>query len=176
MKILAVSNVEGCTDRLVDAFEDSDASIVAKEESGGIDDLEDKISVAMNKGIYAYAIVMVEDYVGATIALNKSNSIRAAVCDSADDLELAVNNRANVIIVKTSTKKFDYLVDEMSQESEPEKKPKPEKEPSTKKQDERPKKQEEMEKEEDPLPKSSGKGFMGRLKDQLGIIEDEGKK
>ncbi len=179
MKILAVSNVEGCTDRIVDAFEDSEASIVAKEESGGLEDLEDKLSGAMGKGIYEYAIVMVDDYVGATVAFNKLNSIRAAVCDSADDLELAINNKVNVIIVKTSTKKLDYLADGMIQESRPEKKAKPEKAPEAKKPEQRTAKQEpeeEDEDEEDDSPRSSGKGFLGKLKDQLGIIEDEGKK
>ncbi|HUB92849.1 MAG TPA: RpiB/LacA/LacB family sugar-phosphate isomerase [Candidatus Saccharimonadales bacterium] len=190
MKILAISNVEGCAERIVEAFEDTDASIVAKEESDGTEELAEKVSQAIGRRVYEYAVVAVDDQVGATIALNKMGNIRAAVCDSAEDVRLARKNDANVMIVRASMKRFDYLAGAAGQAAKPERDAKQKKVFEMKKQEEKEepkeqrKKQQQQEKEEEEEPedeedddyqKGSGKGMLGRLKDHLGII-DEGKK
>lgn len=183
LKILAISNVEGCAERIVDALGNKDVSIIAKEESIGLELLSERVSAAMNKGAYEYAIVAVEDHVGATVLLNKSGSIRAAVCDSAEDVRLARKNDVNVMIVRADQKRFDYLGSGIAQAQKPqERREKPEKAFESRKQEEKPRKQAEQEEddqdeEEEDYRKSGGKGgIFGRLKDHLGIIDEDEEK
>lgn len=176
MKILAISNVEGCAERIADAFEDTDMSVIAKEEREDVASIEAKISAAMNKGLYEYAIVAVDDHIGTAIALNKSSDkMRAGVCDDSEDLKLARMNNVNVIIVRASQNRFDYLAKGLVQAVKPEKKekPRPEKIFEPKKIEEKPRKPDSAQEEEEDYPKGSGKGVFGRLKDHLGIVDDK---
>lgn len=181
VKILAISNVEGCAERIIDAFEDSDASIIAKEAKEDMEELSESVSSTMGKGMYDYAIVAVEDHVGATIEMNKCSNLRAALCDSEEDVQMAKRNRANVMIVRPSQKRFDFIVDGMSLPAKEAKKaPKNEKLFQPKK-EEKPKREEapeedEEEEEYEDYQRSRGKGLVGRLKDSLGIVDKEDEK
>lgn len=173
MKILAMSNVEGCAERMVEVFENTDANIVAKEEEGDLETLARSVSETMGRNVYDYAVVAVDDYIGATVALNKHENLRAAVCDIKEDFRLAKSSNVNVIIVKTSQKKYDFLVHLIRNGERVARKPRPEKAAEPKQQEMRPQKAEPMEEEEEPEDRGSGKGIMGRLKDSLGIVDDK---
>lgn len=174
VKILAISNVDGCTDRIVEVFENTDASIVAKEETGGVKAMCDRVSEAMNKGIYEYAIVATDDHVGATVNLNKYDKLKAAVCDSDYDIELALKNDVNVIIIRSDQRKLNYLADGIAKEPErQEKKEKLEKVEKVEVKHKEEKHESKEEKvEESHSHKGGGKGgIFGRVKDSLGIMD-----
>ena len=167
LKILAISNSEGCVERIVDVFESTDASIVAKEEKEGNEALFGRVSDALSRGNYDYAIVAVDDYVAASIALNKFQNIRAAVCDSRDDMRLARGSGANVIIVKAGQKKFDYLAGGIEKQKR--------KLGKVEQQREAPEKKEEAEEErgEKDGEEARSRGLIGNLKDSLGIVDEK---
>ncbi len=176
VKILAISNVEGCSERVADAFEDTDASIIARDEQGDLGVLQEKIETAIGRKAYDYIIVVVEDHVGASMMFNKSQGVRAALCDSEEDMKLAKNGDANVIIARSGQKKFNYIAEGISSVSGGSKKEARPHVTEARKQDEKPRKQEreaekaEEEDEEDERG-AQGKGIIGKLKNQLGIVD-----
>lgn len=174
LKILAISNVEDCAESIVEVFENSDASVVAKEEQAGSEELARMASDGLSKKGYQYAIVVTDNHIGADIALNKLQNVRAAVCAGPDDLKLAISNNANVIIVKSTDRRFDYLSDLLKSESSSQKQqPKKQRQETIQKQQSAPQKPEP--KEEEPEPKRSGGGkggIFGQLKDSLGIMDE----
>lgn len=183
VKILAVSGADGCTDRILDAFEGIGANIVVREEDSDIGTVSRKVADAVGRNGYDYVIVAMEDHVGAVIELNKQANLRAALCDSVDDIELAKRNSANVIIVRPSQKRFDYLADVWDSKATQKSKGRntrlfqqKEKEDEKQAREEERKKskesREEEEPEEDTRQKRKG-GIMGRFKDSLGIIDEE---
>ena len=109
MKILAISNISGAVERVADMFENTNASVMAKEEANDIAGIRDKISAAFSKGIYDYAVVVVEDYISATAILNKSDEITAAVFDSEDDMAFLNGSKVNTLIIKASRKTLTFL-------------------------------------------------------------------
>ncbi len=173
LKILAISNSEGCVERIVEAFENTDANIVAKEEKEGDEELFGRVSEAMNRGNYDYAIVAVDDHIAASITLNKLQNISAAVCDSRNEVRLARSHGANVIIVKVDQKKFDYLAVGIEKQKRKPEKMEQQREVPEKKEAREEKAGEEEEPEEDYAPRSSGKGLMGKIKDSLGIVDEK---
>ncbi len=169
MKVLAVSNVEGWTDRIVDLFEDKDVNIVAKESAGKLRDVGAMVSEAMAKGIYEYAIVAVDDHVGATVVLNKYENLRAAECSSGEDLKLARDNSVNVIIVKADLKRLDYLAEGIDRTKPVKKDAVPKQKEGTERR-EAVKEEEDADEEDRPQGKAGG-GIMNRLKDSFGIVD-----
>jgi len=100
MRILVLSNVLNGFDTIVDAL-NSRHSIIAKQVSVGTEDLANMAVNGLASGNYDLCIVVARDPVGASIMLNKSEGISAAVCNSASDVELAKRNNANILVIKS---------------------------------------------------------------------------
>ncbi len=190
MKILAISNISGAVERVADMFENTNASVMAKEEANDIAGIRDKISAAFSKGIYDYAVVVVEDYISATAILNKSDEITAAVFDSEDDMAFLNGSKVNTLIIKASRKTLTFLgilanVHASSgRKSEASSTAKAEKlaEKNTNTHEWFPIHMAHVPSKEISKPKQSAggdeppmagrKGIMGKLKDSLGIIDE----
>ena len=177
MKILAISDVDGGAEKVADAFESTGVSIIAKEERISMRELGERVLTAFDKG-YDYAIVVTRDHISAMIVLNKMNNIRAALCDTDEDVRLSRNNGANVLIVKPSQKRFDYLCSIVAQQQQPAKQDKKQQaeQKAQQRQEERPRKQapvveDKEDGEYEDYEKSGGKGIVGKLKDSLGIVD-----
>jgi len=99
MRILVLSNVLNGFDAIVEAL-NSRHSIIAKQVSVGTEDLANMAVNGLASGNYDLCIVVARDPVGASITLNKSEGISAAVCNSASDVELAKRNNANILVIK----------------------------------------------------------------------------
>ena len=190
MKILAISNISGAAERVADVFESSNASVMAREESNDIAGIRDKISGAFSKGIYDYAVVVVEDYISATALLNKSDEITAAVFDSEDDMAFLNGSGVNTLIIKASRKTLSFLEMLTSANAlsgrKPEASPKARTEKSVEKNTNTHRwlpmhtfsaptreaaKPRHPDAEDEP-PAAGRKGIMGKLKDSLGIIDE----
>lgn len=184
MKILAISNLDDFVDKIIDAFDGTDVSVVAKQDKSDLQGIVKQVSDAMAKGTYSYAILAADDHIGASVLLNKSKGIRAGVCESEADLDLAKENEVNVIILKASETDLEYLPKGIGAGSAPAVKKSAEPEPKkqqaqTKQQQAQPKKQEEPEEEPEEdqqeedtgQQQGSGKGFMSKIKDSLGIVD-----
>lgn len=180
MKVLAISNSEGCVERIADVFESTEASIVAKEEKESDDELFGRVSEAMGRGSYDYAIVVAGDHVAASISLNKFQNIRAALCDNREDMRLARSNGANVIIVRADQRKLDYLAAGVERQKKRPEKPAEQERAAPERKETKAAKEEKEEKmgqaEDEPdlegEPRGGGKGIMGKLKDSLGIVDE----
>ena len=108
MKILAVSNVSGEVDRAVEALENADAKIVAKEIPGDLNALDKTVHDSVRSGMYDYVLALPSDHIGACIQLNKYKEIKAAPCISEEDIRLAALNGANVIVVRSGAQ-LDFI-------------------------------------------------------------------
>ena len=197
MKILAISNIPGATEKIADILESPDINIMAKEENSDIEGIRDRISYAFSKGTYDYAIVVVDNHIKATAILNKAEGITAAVFDSEEDMGLIEGSGINTIVVKASRKNPSFISSiisastHLSNAPESASKIRFEK-PSTQQhitptqsknhlhisllnKDKKPEKQEKPNKaaqeESEVSPGSKRKGVMGKLKDSLGIID-----
>ena len=104
MRIIAVSNVDGEVERVVEALDKTDAKILAREISGELEVVVRSVYESLKNNAYDLAVVLPNDYVGACISLNKYREIRAAPCASEDDIKFAFANDANVLIVKQGTR------------------------------------------------------------------------
>jgi hypothetical protein len=109
MKILAISNIPGATEKIADILESPDINIMAKEENSDIEGIRDRISYAFSKGTYDYAIVVVDNHIKATAILNKAEGITAAVFDSEEDMGLIEGSGINTIMVKASRKNPSFI-------------------------------------------------------------------
>ncbi len=174
MKILAISNESGFVEKISNELGDS-VSLIAKEMDGkSLEDLCKEVHNSINNHSYAAAIVATKDYIKANIKLNKEFKIDSAVCSSKDDVKLAKSENVRVIIVPTEGD-LSYLSEIISESgathghSPEEKKKLHEKH---EKEGEHLAKPEEPEKEEEENM-SKGKGFLGKIKYSLGIIDNE---
>ncbi len=176
MKILAISNVEGCSERVADALEHIDASIIARDEQGGIDALQEKVAEALGRKTYDYIVVVSNDHVGAAILFNKLQGVRAALCETKEDMLLAKRNNANVILARAEQKRFEYIAEGILQWPDNAKKETRARAAEVRKREEKQGKEEQApekgrEEDEDDEPESDGKGIIGKLKNQLGIVD-----
>ncbi|MDE1851778.1 MAG: hypothetical protein KGH69_03770 [Candidatus Micrarchaeota archaeon] len=95
-----MSNLEGGTDRIMDALDENEISIVAKEVDTDAEGLASTASKFMDRKGFDLLVCVPDNPSGAGIALNKYNGIRAVVCASQSDIEEALSNKANAIIFK----------------------------------------------------------------------------
>lgn len=99
MKLLVLSNVSGGVDKVVDLLQQRN-SVVAKESSVPNDALVQTVANELTKGTYDAVIVIARDPIGAGMLLNKQEGVEAAVCGSAEDVGMAQDNGANVIVIR----------------------------------------------------------------------------
>ncbi len=164
MRILAISDFEGGAEKVSDALEGVGASIVEKEVSK--DRFEKAVAEAIKQGKYDMVIAVPEDHIGASMRLNREAGMKAALCASKEDAFLAKKNGANVIIIRRSEKEIEYIAEGLGASrtgmgSIVSRKTarKEEKEES-----------DEGEESEEDMPRR--KGFIGSLKDSLGIVDE----
>lgn len=181
MRILAMSNLEDGAERVVDALEGRDVTIVAKEYAGSTAEMCGRLSVEMEKGRYDYVVVVSDGYISASIELNKQAKLRAAVCDSDDEMKEAMVSGINVVVVRGSQKKPRFLALMAGQHARQKTEPSPvedrreervaEQKQHEKEAKEKKPRREEHEEESPEETGGGGKGILGRLKSQLGIVE-----
>ena len=198
MKILAISNIPGATEKIADILESPNINIMAKEENSDIEGIRDRIASAFSKSTYDYAIVEVDNHIKATAILNKAEGITAAVFDSEEDMGLLDGSGINTIVLKASRKNPSFISSissgavsssslnahestsriRIEKPSSPHATPPPSKNHlhisllNKEKKSERPEKPNKAAQEEDKeIHASKRKGVMGKLKDSLGIID-----
>ena len=197
MRILVLSNVLNGFDTIVDAL-NSRHSIIAKQVSVGTEDLANMAVNGLASGNYDLCIVVARDPVGASIMLNKSEGISAAVCNSASDVELAKRNNANILVIKSlkpdaaaeiaeaiSQQGFSFnalrqiklprigIGKESAAGQRPPQQPQLQAQQQKRQQQVRQKQNEEGEEgeeEEEQAQQAGGKGILGKIKNALGII------
>lgn len=99
MKIYLISNVPSGGDALIDTFDAANVNVVAKEVRGGIGKIEEEIASRVNGGNIDMLLFVTDDAIGANMALNKYQGVKAATCVDAQDVSSAYDNGANVIIL-----------------------------------------------------------------------------
>ncbi len=77
-------------------------SIVAKEIDSDTDRFIEIVRKAALDRAYDLSVIIPEDYVRAEIMLNRDKGISAAVCSTAEDMQAAEANNANVIVIKSA--------------------------------------------------------------------------
>jgi hypothetical protein len=195
MKILALSNVEGVLEQVTDALSETKATIMGKELSGDTTAFCDAAYDALTKKNYDLVIGITDDYIAAEMMLNKSSKdIRAARCNSKAELALAWKQGPNVLLITGDSPVLRGIVDMINDggseehvEERPQKKPMtfkmpkiqrpmlPKREPKRieeeSDEEDAPKKKE---RDEDIRPSGPARpGMFGKLKDALGIIDDD---
>ncbi len=97
MKVLVISNVPDAAEGIVNALDGAGFSIVEKE-ADSIEKMADTADDAISKG-YSSVIAITDNPMGAGIAMNKRENVRAVVCETGNDAKAAKRNKANTIIV-----------------------------------------------------------------------------
>ncbi len=184
MKILILSNVRKSTDVVVERLREGH-SIVAKEVNATNKELVNIARNELSKG-YDVCVMIPSDPVGASILLNKQESINAAVCSFAEDVELGKENGANVFVINPKTEELEEIGDAISEldynknffaakigkaikkiSSMKIGKAGQQQQQGAKGQAEE---EEESEEEEKELEEEAKKGIIGKIKSALGII------
>lgn len=88
----------GAVDELLSGIPDA-SGIIAKETETDTAKLVDYVKKAALDKSYSTCIVVPADHILASINLNRDKNIRAAICLSKEDIELAKENDANIIII-----------------------------------------------------------------------------
>ena len=99
MKLLVISNVSGSVDKIVDILQNR-SNVIAKESNATSATIAPSAAEQLSSGAYDMVLVVARDPIGAGMLLNKQEGIDAAVCNSVDDVKLAKDNGANVIVVR----------------------------------------------------------------------------
>lgn len=192
MKFYLISNVSGAAEPIINVLDSHNANVVSKEVRAGIEEVSENIEGVVRQGNADMLIFLTSAPVKACIELNKREDLRAALCYSPEDIEAASRADANVIIinsnletkeemaeaivsgfsgfkkvmdaVKMRTKKVETVQPTEQMVKAPEKAGKVRKlvkdEGGT-----------QVEEEEEPFLKNPRKGLIGKIKDELGIID-----
>lgn len=180
MKVLTISNVPGSVDNIVDVLDKEGVSVVAKEGDYNLETLAQHVSDYLKQGNFGIVIVVPDDYVGASMLLNKYDHIRAALCSSRNDIEMANRHNVNTIILK-STENLSYLINGISKNQRSEQPTNSQqaavktnlKEVRTKVDKPIQRNIVEQQENEQQIQRTNTKqGIVARLKDSLGIIDD----
>ena len=99
MKVYLISNVEAETEDIVDALDDVNVSVVAKDIEGNAQDAAQSIGRQLGKGSADMLIFLTDDAMEAGMELNKVEGIKAAICSSPSQVQKAKARGANVIII-----------------------------------------------------------------------------
>ncbi len=101
IKILLISNVEGGSDELLAAADLEGSTIVAKETKGDVKAMVKYAVGLFAQGRYDAIVALADNPIGANIAFNKYEDMRALVCNSAEDAKSAEENGVNVLVLKS---------------------------------------------------------------------------
>lgn len=190
MKVYVLSNVPGKGDSIVNDFGASNVNVVSKENESTVEEMSAAVAKAIEEGKADYVIVIASDPIKASILMNKESNVYAALCSSADDIELAKVNNANTIVVNSSMsadnfvnallsgrQKLSFFMPKKKQEERQAEQPAPKE--AQKEQKQVKSKQQQMaeskkaDEPEQQVPKRGKKsGLFGALKDSLGIIDN----
>ena len=88
----------GAVDELLSGIPDA-SGIIAKETETDTAKLVDYVRKAVLDKSYSTCIIVPADHILASINLNRDKGIRAAICLSKEDMELAKENGANILII-----------------------------------------------------------------------------
>ena len=89
----------GAVEELFNNIPDA-SGVIAKEITANTDKFVESVRKAASDKAYSICIVIPEDYIKASIMLNRNGNINAAICSSEADMRYAKENNANVIIIK----------------------------------------------------------------------------
>lgn len=73
---------------------------MAKETEADTTKLADSVKKAVSEKSYGVCVVIPKDHIKTSILLNRDKGINAAICSSDNDMRVAKENNANVIIIK----------------------------------------------------------------------------
>ncbi|MDE1856242.1 MAG: RpiB/LacA/LacB family sugar-phosphate isomerase [Candidatus Micrarchaeota archaeon] len=99
MKVYVISSVPSGGEEITDVLDDSNVSVISKEVSDDIEDVQAEIEKHVENGRSDMLIYVTDDAIGAGIALNKMEGVRAATCNNSEDVAAARASGANVIIL-----------------------------------------------------------------------------
>ena len=177
---MLASNVSGAIDELSSGIPDA-SGVIATEIETDTAKLVDYVRKAALDKSYSTCIVVPADHIMASINLNRDKNIRAAICLSKEDLELAKENGANIIIIpkesnSTASEVLGGLFTAAQQDSRPDTMAvRQESVPQRINTDQRQQQKQETVQEARQEVKSQqayeGKGMLKKLKHSLGIEE-----
>lgn len=171
----------GAVDELLSGIPDA-SGIIAKETETDTAKLVDYVRKAALDKNYSTCIVVPADHIWASINLNRDKMIRAATCLSKEDMRLAKENGANIIIIPkgNSATASDALgelfaasaqqnprLDTISVQEESA----PQKTDNNQKQQQKQEAKQEARQESRTTQAYEGKGMLKKLKHSLGIEE-----
>ncbi len=99
MRLLVLSNVPGSVDKIVDVLQ-SRHNVIAKEANMAESTIASMASEQLKGKSYDEVIVVARDPIQAGMLLNKKEGVDAVVCSTLDDVRLAKDNGANVIVIR----------------------------------------------------------------------------
>ena len=102
MKILLATNIKDISDEVIGKLAGEGTNIVAKETAGDTKELVRSVYKLQSLGNFGIAIVVPDDHVAASMMLSKYQDMRVAVCSNEEDIGLAMKNSANVIVFKSA--------------------------------------------------------------------------
>ncbi len=179
MKVLVIGNNEKTLEDIVDELEGLNLSVIGKTmENSSPEMLIKNVNEGLNKG-YELLVIGLKDNIGAGILLNREKRIRAAPCSNQIDIELAIGNAANVILLNNKIelpkgifRLFRKEYEENVKEKQDKNDGKNEKVVKTKEIIHKEQKERKfVEQEIEPKTKGSS-GFLKNIKESLGIIDE----
>ena len=186
MKMLVIGSDQESMENVIDLATDADITAAGKlvqeyDNSAVLKNIQD----GFNRG-YSSIIMIVQDHIGASIFLNRDKQIRAAPCRTIEDVRLARNNDANVLVFNKNNG-FDKNCFKILKQSYDEPKNEDKKAIKTVEKYQRPNKEQQGKEikmpikrfEEEPeeeveiqRPGNRNKGLFKNIKDSLGIIDE----
>lgn len=92
--------MEGASDELINSLDMNSVTIVSKEVNADVKAIAKQASGLSVQGRYDLIISIVDNPIGANVALNKYEGLTASVCSDAEDSVNARESGVNVLIVK----------------------------------------------------------------------------
>lgn len=179
MKVLVIGSDEKKLEEIIDELEGLNLSVIGKIiENSSSEMLIKNVNEGLNKG-YELLFIGLKDNIGAGILLNREKRIRAAPCSNYMDIELAIGNRANVILINNKMelpkgifKLFRQRSEEKIKEKQDRNDEKNEKVVKTREMPPKEQKERRFVEEETEQKNKSNVGFLKNIKDSLGIIDE----
>jgi ribose 5-phosphate isomerase RpiB len=194
MKVYLISDASSGGEEMLNVFDQANVNVVSKEVRANIERVSQNFQNVAVQGNSDIMVLVTNDSIEASIELNKKEEIRAAVCNSAEDVERAREKDVNLIIVPNEAQKKDEIaeaiirtgkgavrmlsiakvrdkrrqesVNREEEEEERRSRAKPESKPEPEERVE-----ETTDEEEEESRIGNRKGIIGKIKDSLGIID-----
>ncbi|MDE1851059.1 MAG: RpiB/LacA/LacB family sugar-phosphate isomerase [Candidatus Micrarchaeota archaeon] len=99
MKIYLISNVPEGGDEIEEVLDGANVSVISKEILGRVKEIDSEIERKISSSNANMLIFVTDDPIGASITLNKHEGLRAAVCNTVEDVSAARASGANAIIL-----------------------------------------------------------------------------